>query len=151
MSEGVWPLLLYPLVQFIHSPLPTPPVQWTFNHFLEIGRAWTEGRTILTPCPITLSQSLLYSLVFKLLPLWGRKCKFVSTQAELRFEVGSPNYWMNATRADWGCQRHAQRISITLDPAGEPSISKFEILTGLRCKTDAELLSSVKAGDILGM
>lgn len=29
-----------------------PPIQWTFNHFIEIGRAWNKGRTILTPCPI---------------------------------------------------------------------------------------------------
>jgi len=69
-----------------------------FHRFLKIGRASAEGRTILAPCPITLSQSLLYSLVFKLLPLRGRKCKFIPTQAEVGFEVGSPSYWMNATR-----------------------------------------------------
>lgn len=34
---------------------------------------------------------------------------------------------------------------------GETSISKFKILTGLRSKTDAELLSSIKAGNIPDM
>lgn len=36
-------------------------------------------------------------------------------------------------------------MSITLDPAGETSISKLEILTGLQCKIHAEQLSNVKA------
>lgn len=105
------------------------PTQWTFNHFTEIGTAWNKGRTILTPCPVTLSQSLLWVCCLRCLP---REAENANSYLLRQSGIWSGKKWDLPTARGMPLDQNWVVIAITLNLE---SISKFEILTGLRYKT----------------
>lgn len=130
LSSTLWYSSFFHLLPF---SLCLSSIQWKFNHFMEIGRASTEGRKAQALRPITLSQSLLHSPVFKLLPGETQNASSYLLRQKWDLKWNLPTGWMPLDQTEgintmlkeclWHCILQVRYAS------------KHEIMTHLKCKS----------------